>query len=122
MIEAMTAREIAESNLIFLDLWEEYSDTRIMMRLIREDMAILKARTGTRITGSTSTSPTVVLRPSGIPRGPNFYRDVRTRLEARLTYLNTKVEVHDIALETSEEEFRILEEEVREELAALEVP
>ena len=78
--------------------------------------------TGTRITRSASTGPAMVYGPNGELLSPNFYRDVRVRLEARLSYLETRVEIRDIDSELDDEALRILEEQAKAELAALEVP
>jgi len=47
---------------------------------------------------------------------------MRLRLEARLSYLETKVEISDIALESGDKELRRYEEQVKSELSALEIP
>jgi hypothetical protein len=86
-------------------------------------MNILRARTGTRIAASASSAPTLVYRPTtGETEGPNFYRDIRHRLEARLNYIATSVEVSDIATQSELNEIKSLEDQVRQELAALELP
>ena len=118
----LTQAEIDASNRIFLDLLQEIGDTRLIMKLIRRDMNTLNSRTGTHIRGSTVAGSTVILRPSGTTENPNFYRDIRLRLEARLSYLETKVEISDIALESGDQELRRYEEQVKSELAALEIP
>jgi hypothetical protein len=122
LVAGMTKQEIAESNRRFLDLWHSIGDTRIIMNLIRKDMDTLRDRTGTRIPASATSSPALIFRPSGEPLPPNYYRDVRLRLEARLTYLETRIEIKDVAFESDSEQLKILEDKVRAELAALEVP
>ena len=118
----LTQAEIDASNRIFLDLLQEIGDTRLIMKLIRRDMNTLSSRTGSHIRGATSGGSTVILRPSGTTENPNFYRDIRLRLEARLSYLETQVEISDIALESGDQQFRRYEEQVKSELAALEIP
>ncbi len=122
LLAGMTAQEISESNRRFLDLWHSIGDTRILMNLIRKDMDTLKGRTGSRIPGSAASSPALIYRPSGEPLPPNYYRNVRVRLEARLTYLETRIEIRDDAFESDSEQLKVLEDQVRAELAALEVP
>lgn len=122
LIVSMTAEEIAESNRRFVDLWRSIGDTRIIMSLIRKDMETLRDRTGSRIPGSAASSPAQIFRPSGNPLPPNYYRNVRVRLEARLSYLETRIEFSDVAFESGDEQLKILEEQVRAELAALEIP
>lgn len=119
---AMTQGDIESSNRLFLELLKEIGDTTLIMKLIQRDLNTLKARTGTHIVGSRVTSPMRVIRPSGLPEDPNFYRNVRRRLESRLSYLETKVEISDIPLETDYAELRQFEEQVREDLIALEIP
>lgn len=115
----MSAAEVAVANQIFADLWRSIGDSTLVMELIRRDMDILRSRTGSRIARSASSSPAMTYRQDGALESPNFYRDVRLRLEARLNYLETKVEVTDIAAQSDAEEIRLLEEQVRAELAAL---
>ena len=102
----LTQAEIDVSKRIFMDLLQEIGDTRLIMKLIRRDMNTLSSRTGTHIRGATSGGSTVILRPSGTIENPNFYRDIRLRLETRLSYLETKVEISDIALESGDNELR----------------
>lgn len=122
LIERMTLPEIAVSNRIFLDLWQSIGDTRLIMELIREDMNTLKSRTGTRIRGAATSGPALIYRPSGELLPPNYYRDVRVRLETRLNYLEITVEVKDIDVESDDEALKLLEDQVKSELAALEIP
>ena len=115
----LSAAEVAAANQIFTDLWRSIGDSTLVMELIRRDMDILRSRTGSRIAKSASSSPAMTYRQDGVLESPNFYRDVRLRLEARLNYLETKVKITDLAAQEDEEQIRRLEEQVRAELAAL---
>lgn len=119
---ALSLDEIDRSKTIFASLLRELSDTTLIMKLIQRDMEILKRRTGSHIPGSGVSQPIKVIRPSGIPEDPNFYANVRRRLEARLNYLETKVEIEDLQREPDTGELQQFEEQVRAELASLEVP
>ncbi len=119
---SLSAEEIARSNAIFVGLLRDIGDTTLIMKLIQRDMQILKQRTGTHIPGSSVASPIQVIRPSGIPEDPLFYTNVRRRLESRLNYLQTKVEISDIEFESEPAELRMFEEQVKAELASLEIP
>ena len=122
LIESMTAPEIAVSNRIFLDLWQSIGDTRLIMELIREDMNTLKRRSGSRIRRAPTSGPALIYRPSGELLPPNYYRDVRVRLETRLNFLEIKVEIKDVDVESDDEALKLLEQQVQSELAALEIP
>jgi hypothetical protein len=118
----MTQDEINASNRIFLGLLQEIGDTKLIMALIQKDMDTLKGRTGTRIAGSNVTAPILILRPSGMAEDPDYFRNVRRRLESRLNYLETTVEISDIAVESENDELQQFEEQIKSELAAIEVP
>ena len=114
--------EMDVSNAIFLKLLQKIGDTTLIMGLIRRDMNTLQGRTGTRLIGSSGSARIQIIRMSGIPEDLNYYRNVRRRLEARLSYLETKVEINDIARESDNNELRLFEERIKSELATLEVP
>ncbi|MDX1405126.1 MAG: SEL1-like repeat protein [Woeseiaceae bacterium] len=122
LAKELSATEIVRSNDIFASLLKSYGDTTLLMKLIRRDMDILKQRTGTHIPAAGVNAPIQIIRPSGLPEDPNFYSNVRKRLESRLAYLETTVEINDIELETESSELRNFEEEIRADLRDLEVP
>jgi hypothetical protein len=119
---AMSPADLTASNQIFVELWKTIGDSRLIMELIQSDMSILRARTGSRIPGSIATSPSLIYRPTGELVGPGYYREVRIRLQARLNYLETEVTVIDIAMDSDNEDLRMLEQQIKEELAALSQP
>jgi len=118
----LTRDEIDASNRIFLSLLQEIGDTRLIMKLILKDMNTLKSRTGTHIPGSGISGSMQIVRPSGLHEDPDFYRNIRRRLEARLNYLDASVEISDIELESDDDGLRMFEEQVELDLAALEIP
>jgi hypothetical protein len=111
--------EIEASNTVFVELWQLMSDRVLLMELIRRDLQILKAQTGSRIPGATVTRPTVIYRPRGGSVGPNFYRDVSTRLDARLKYLDARVEISDDIIAVELEQLQSEQSAAKEELAAI---
>lgn len=119
---AMTEDQIEASNRLFVNLLKEMGDTTLLMKLIQRDMNTLKNRTGTRITASNLSGPIVVYKRTGEMEDPNYYRNVRRRLEARLNYLETKVEISDIPRATDYDEIRDFEEQIKADLIALEIP
>jgi hypothetical protein len=119
---SLTQAEISASNKIFLGILQEIGDTALIMGLIRRDMNTLKSRTGTHIPGADAGGRVMIVRPSGRIDDPNFYRNIRLRLEARLSYLETKVEISDIEVDSDDSGIRSYEEQVKAELAAIEIP
>ena len=121
LFRQMTPEEIRESNRLFVELWQDIGDNRILLDLIRDDINTLKSRTGTRIPGA-STGQLTVINVAGNPGAERFYRGVEERLQTRLTYLKTNVEITDVDLGEEDETVRILESDMRKELAALDLP
>jgi hypothetical protein len=121
-IAAMAPEEIAASNRRFVALWKSIGDSTLLMELIRRDMNILQGRTGSRIANSLTSTPAFIYRPTGEQEGPNYYHDIRYKLEARLNYIVTSVEVSDLASQSDLDDIRLLEDQVRQELAALDRP
>jgi len=119
VVQQMTPSEVAVSDQIYLELWREIGDHALIMDLIHEDMDILRSQTGTRIPSGSTASSAVIFRPSGETVGPNFYRDVRTRLEARIAYLDARVEISDDVVADELQHMTSQEAEVKEELSAM---
>ena len=119
LIESMSAAEIARSNRFLADLRDSIGDMRLVTKLIEQDLKILKERTGSRVASAEYSGPLIIIKPHGGTVGPNYYHDVRVRLEVRLNYLGTRIEISDIALQIDDEKLRILQEQAKSELAAL---
>lgn len=91
----MTPAQRARSDELYRDLWAQMSDRVLLVALMRKDVQILSQQSGTRIPGAAFSGPVVVYDRDGKPLGPNYYRDVRKRLQERMDYLDTRVEIRD---------------------------
>ncbi|HEX9851493.1 MAG TPA: hypothetical protein VGA68_00695 [Woeseiaceae bacterium] len=115
--------EIAESSRIFADLWKEMGDNRILVDLIRDDLDVLRSRTGTRIPGGAASAPLTVIDLSGSgAASANFYEAVQERLQTRLAYLKTNVDIIDIEQGSDDAVVQELEDDMRKVIASLELP
>lgn len=119
VIDGMSQIEVSASDYAYLELWKSIGDHALIMDLIRDDMNLLRAQTGTRIPTGGNTGSAVIFRPSGETVGPNFYRNVRTRLDARIAYLDARVEIRDDLVADELERIKIQEAEVKEELSVM---
>ena len=70
--------------------------------------------------GYTEPGPGLILRPSGVTIAPNYYEDIRARLNERIAYLDSRNDAVDIVLAEEIEKARQMEANAREELAAME--
>ena len=118
----LSADEIRASDIRFLELWKSIGDRKLIMELIQRDLGILQSQTGTRITGSVVSSPAIVIKPTGEQLGPNYYGRIRSRLMARLDYLDARVDIVDPVLADEFEKTRQLETGIKQELASLDNP
>lgn len=118
----MTPGEISASDKIFLDLWKSMGDRVLILELIRRDMSTLRAQTGSRIPGAATNGQAIIYRPSGETSGPNYYREIRARLAARMSYLDTRVEIIDDVLDDELQRIKNEERAVKAELAAMDQP
>ena len=122
LASSLTPSQLAVADRRFVELWRQLGDRVLILELIRRDMRVLESQTGTRLTTSVPSGPTMVFRPSGEVMGPNYFMDVRRRLESRLDYLDTKVEISDDVLVDEIDRVRMSESRIREQLAASDNP
>jgi hypothetical protein len=120
LYQSMNTNEIVESNKVFVDLWRELGDNQLLLDLIREDLEILNERTGSRV-GRSSSPVTIVSTKTGMSGNEGYYDRVRARMETRLVYLKTNVEIIDLDLDEDMAVAKSLETEVRKEMAALDM-
>ena len=114
--------EIDVSNMTFFELWQRIGDNRLILDLVREDLDILSDRTGSRIPGANSGRLTIISGRRGTSGSDEYYEHIRSRVDSRLEYLDTHVDIIDIELEDELDEIRTLELQIRKEVAALESP
>ncbi len=119
LFKQMSARDILESEARFVQLWKSIGDHKLILDLIQRDLKTLRAQTGTRIPGSSVSSPGRIFKPSGEQISPTFYLDVRRQLSARIGYLESNVEIVDDVVADELARIRSLGAEVKAELAAL---
>ena len=113
LFNIMPLEEVVESNQIFVELWRQLSDSQLLLEL--------GARGSTRVPGSNASSISMVNVQDGNNDSAEYYRRVRTRMEARLSYLQSNVEIVDIELNDDSAVKQHLEQEIREQVAALDM-
>jgi len=119
LITELSMEQIRASDARFLELWKSIGDRKLILELIQRDLDTLRSQTGTRIPGSSSSSPGLILRPSGVTLAPNYYEDIRARLNERISYLDSRDDDADIVLAEEIEKARQIEANAREEIAAM---
>jgi len=121
LFDSMTQEEIVLSNEIFVRLWREIGDNRLILDLVQRDLDTLKAKTGSRLPGSSTSPISIVNMRSNELQGEASYARIQKRIELRLEYLNANVEIVDVDLNDEFAVKKSLEMEIRKEMAALDM-
>lgn len=121
LFKSMSQVEIIASNEVFVDLWRRLGDNHLILNLVRKDLEILSARTGSRIPGAGTSPITVVRVRPGESYGEASYDRIRDRVDRRLEFLRANVDIVDIELNDEIAVKQSLESEVREAMAALDM-
>ena len=120
--QSLQPAELEQSNERFAELWQRYSDRKLLLDLIREDLDILS--------GSTAQAEELADAGGGVPLAAGYagsdtiegYRHrVRTRLVERLQYLSSTKDAAQAGIENAAA-LEKLESQVRHELKALDLP
>jgi TPR repeat protein len=84
--QTLDAGEHARADAIFARLLQQYGDHRLLVELIRDDLAILRGRNGSAA-GEAQPRVTIVTGYMGNQGAADVYRRVRERLDRRIEYL-----------------------------------
>ena len=102
LMNSLTSTARGRSDELYLQLRREYSDVVILLRLIEEDMDAMTARTGSRISGGTGPVTIVDPRAGSSVSGDEYFRQLRSRIEARLLFMSQQLGDASIATEADD--------------------
>ena len=126
--QTLDEEERAEADRIFARLWQHYGDRKLLLELVREDLAILSSRPGLEVAGgvphrTTEGSPRMVIASGymGSEGDRDVFRRVRERLDRRLEYLEDAARFEQADNGAGNQAISALENEVRQALEALEI-
>lgn len=110
--------ELARANDIFLELWQQYGDRKLLLELIADDLAILRERNGSAPAES-APAASIVSDYFGSEGGEGFYAGVRERLDRRMRYLESIPRLDDVGRLADSRDLQRLESKIRQEVEAL---
>ncbi|MEX2126310.1 MAG: hypothetical protein WD795_20625 [Woeseia sp.] len=121
--ESLEPADRERSDVIFAELWQRYSDRKLILDLINSDLDILHRRNGAQNGGRVTDRPGVSLAAgySGNETSEGYYRRVRARLIERLQYLGSTGDAGEAGI-ADPADMEQLETEIRQELKALDIP
>lgn len=114
---ALTPEQIARANELFAELKAELSDRVLVYALIQEDLDLLRDST-VRGSSTTSSNMLVIDRRGGYMSGDHHYQLIKNRLNVRLSFLKSQVDIVDVA-ETEAMELTEIESEIEELIAEI---
>ncbi|NOR37775.1 MAG: hypothetical protein GQ577_13600, partial [Woeseiaceae bacterium] len=113
VLATLDAEQRVESDRLFVELRKEYGDLVLLTKAIRKDMALLRDRTGSRI--SATTSPMTIIEPSspgGTRSGDDYYGQIERRIAARLEYIASRVDIDIIDQDPARPDMETIEREL----------
>jgi len=88
--------DLIRSDSLYLQLRREYSDVVLLLELVRDDIDMLEARTGSRLSGGGGSVTIVDARSGSSISGDRLYADIRRRIESRLRFMGTQLDMPNL--------------------------
>ena len=114
------AAETARSNQMFIELRKQYGDLALLLKAVRADYALLRNRTGSRL--SSDSSALMVVEPGRagtMQSGVAYYGRIERRLQARLEYITRKTQIEIVDINVENADMLLIEAKVNEHLDKL---
>lgn len=91
LVDSLSDIDRARSDQVYLQLRQRYSDVAILLRLIKEDLDSLPARTGSRVVGASGPVMIVDPRTGFSVSGEDYARQVHRRVKSRLQFVTQAI-------------------------------
>ncbi len=113
LLNSFTDVDQVRSDTLYLQLRREYSDVVLVLELIEQDLALMTARTGSRISGGTGPVTIVDPRVGSSVSGDEYFRRLRSRIEARLQFMAAQIGDSSIATQADDVDIQDLSARVQ---------
>ncbi len=118
LMELLTEFERGRSDALYADLMRKYSDAVIIFNAIRADLDLMTPRTGSRLSGGLAPVTIVDPRSGGTISADEYYHRLSQRIETRLSYLGTLMDLADFDRDTRRLDVDALEALVNDYVAS----
>ena len=88
--------DLIRSDSLYLQLRREYSDVVLLLELVKDDVDMLEARTGSRLSGGGGSVTIVDVRSGSSISGDRMYGEIRKRIESRLRFMGTQLDLPNL--------------------------
>ncbi len=113
---SITNEQITQSNFLYAQLRVEFSDLVILLALVKRDLDELKSRTGTRLSGGSSSMQVIEAREGRTRSGVDYYGNVHERLHERLKMIKELGGFEEFETDPDNVKVRELERQVMERI------
>ncbi len=96
ILEAFSEVDLVRSDNQYLQLRRQYSDVVLLLEQIKDDLELLVARTGSRLSGGSGVVTIVDPKAGSSMSGAQFYGEIRRRTEARLKFMAKQLDMPDL--------------------------
>jgi Sel1 repeat len=111
--------DLIRSDSLYLQLRGEYSDVVLLLELVKDDLDMLEARTGSRLSGGGGSVTIVDIRSGSSISGDRMYGEIRKRIEARLRFMGTQLDFPNLDTDPDDVDIDELEKIVGEFVATI---
>ena len=120
VVATLDSAQLAESDRFFIELRKEFGDLVLVRNAIRKDMELLRRRTGSRLSKTTSPMTIVEARRPGESRsGDDYYGQIERRIEERLKYIASRVDIDIIDLDTAKLDLETIDQHLAAHLSQI---
>ena len=121
LLESMSAEQQVESDQHYIALRKKYSDLVVALGLLRKEREVLNQTvTGSRLSGSPSTTVTIINPRTGMTMSrADYLRRIRDRMRVRLDIITETIGMDEVDVDMSDREFARLAARVDEYLQVI---
>lgn len=103
VMNTLNDAQLAESDRLFIELRQQFSDLVVLAKAIRQDHEKLRSRTGSRLSADSSPVAVLDMNVTGTARsGSEYYGRIERRMKSRLEYIARHAEIGIIDLDSSD--------------------
>ncbi len=109
VLKSFSEVDLVHSDVQYLQLRRQYSDVVLLLDQIKDDLDLLVARTGSRLSGGSGAVTIVDPKGGNSMSGDRYYGDIRRRMEARLNFMAKQLDMPDLDTDPDDVDIDALE-------------
>lgn len=111
--------DLVHSDNLYLQLRREYSDVVLLLDLIKDDLDLITARTGSRLSGGGGSVTIIDARTGSSISVDRLHNDIQRRVESRLRFMAKQLDMPNLNTDLDDIDMDELEDTVAEFVATI---